>query len=145
MRSLKVGINTESCVVFIESGMTASLVFLNHYFFYVQQRAPSSDFVQLCVAITSWHAVDHINEDLQLERSGRVGPVAARKLTASSSGENGEPVWVWQDCVRVEIVHTVCSDIETQSTCKYISANLDLQINFAIEYKYRATDISSHT
>ncbi|CAB1444459.1 unnamed protein product [Pleuronectes platessa] len=42
-----------------------------------------------CVAIKGWHAADHINEDLQLERSGRVGPVAARKLTASSSGENG--------------------------------------------------------
>lgn len=60
--------------------------------------------------------MDHINEDLQLEWSGKAGPVVARKLTASSSGENGVPVLVWQDHVCVVIVHTVCSNTETQST-----------------------------
>lgn len=31
--------------------------------------------------LKSWPAADHINEDLQLERSGRVGPVVDRELT----------------------------------------------------------------
>lgn len=77
-------------MVYTECGETASPVFFT-------ALGLSSDIVQLCVAITCWHAMDHINADLQLERSGRVEPVAARKLTASSSGENGEPVRVWQD------------------------------------------------
>ena len=53
------------CVIFIDRGESASLVLW-------------SDNVHLCVTIKSWHARDHINEDLQLQWSGRVGPVAAK-------------------------------------------------------------------
>lgn len=75
------------CVVIIEYGESDSLVVPNYYIY--MQEAMSSDVLLLCGALKSWHAEDHINEDLQLERSGRVGPVAARKLTASSSRVNG--------------------------------------------------------
>lgn len=75
------------CVVIIEYGETDSLVGPNYYIY--RQEAPSCDVLPLSGAFKSWHAADHINEDLQLERSGRVGPVAARKLTASSSRVNG--------------------------------------------------------
>lgn len=53
--------------------------------FCITAAGPTSDVVPLTVAIKSLLALDQINEDLQLERSGRIGPAAARKLTNSAS------------------------------------------------------------
>lgn len=90
MRSLKVGKCTQKmCVVIVERGETDSQV--------VPERSTSSSrrgrrgplMFYCCGAFQSWHTDHHINEDLQLDGSGRVGPAAARRLTASSSRVHG--------------------------------------------------------
>lgn len=67
-----------------------------------------SDVLLLCGALKSWHAADHINEDLQLERSGRVGACGSQEADSFIlSSKWLASLGLAGPCV--EIAHNPCS------------------------------------